>query len=100
MDLQLSISWPGSPNSMGRFPQLQKAPNTKLQAPEKHQTKVKSVFSHELIRLVGVICVAKYRSSKFGAWSFSGAWMLELGAFLSGASPQQKDDQENRYRYP
>jgi hypothetical protein len=45
-----------------------KAPNSKLQVPEKHQTLSSKA---ELIA----------RRLDVGAWSFSGAWMLVLGAF-------------------
>jgi hypothetical protein len=44
-----------------------KHPNSKLQAPEKHQTP-----STNNLRVLPLI---------FGTWNFSGAWMLVLGAF-------------------
>jgi hypothetical protein len=45
-----------------------KAPSTNIQAPEKFQTpNFKQRGCAEL---------------KFGIWSFSGAWMLVLGAFI------------------
>jgi hypothetical protein len=43
-----------------------KAPTTKHQAPEKHQISSFNITPALL---------------KFGAWNFSGAWMLGLGAF-------------------
>jgi membrane-associated PAP2 superfamily phosphatase len=44
------------------------APNSKLQAPEKLQTSTsKQIIGAEFL--------------KFGAWMFSGCWMLVLGAF-------------------
>jgi hypothetical protein len=46
-----------------------KHPNSKLQAPEKHQAS--STNNHR---------VPAYN---FGAWNFSGAWMLVLGASYS-----------------
>jgi hypothetical protein len=44
-----------------------KAPTSNIQAPEKLQT---SSFNHAPQRL------------EFGAWNFSGAWMLVLGGFV------------------
>jgi hypothetical protein len=44
------------------------APNSKLQAPEKLQTSTSKQ-------------TARVEFLKLDAWSFSGAWMLELGAF-------------------
>jgi hypothetical protein len=50
-----------------------KAPNSKLQHPEKLQTP----SSKETARA----------RELFGYWNFSGAWMLELGAFARSAMP-------------
>src|SRR5437867_99444 len=44
-----------------------KAPNSKLQAPEKHQEPSSNY--------------GRTRLWMFGAWNFSGAWRLVLGAF-------------------
>jgi hypothetical protein len=46
---------------------LEKAPSTKLQAPEKHQNPNSKGVHGRLV---------------LGAWNFSGAWCLEFGASL------------------
>jgi hypothetical protein len=48
-----------------------KAPNSKLQAPEK---RLSSSFN----------APARARRLEFEAWNFSGAWMLVFGAFPDG----------------
>ena len=45
-----------------------KAPNSKAQAPEKHQVSSSKLWLRE-------------RSLDVGVWNFSGAWRLELGGF-------------------
>src|SRR6266568_1553346 len=76
-----------------------KAPNSKLQAPEKHQD---ASTRRDFVAFDPSASEARHCGRKvahfgawnlelpwslvLGAWSFSGAWMLMLGAFLCGCS--------------
>src|ERR1035441_9589354 len=59
---------------------MKKAPSTKLQAPEKHQTSNSKQPSE--------------RALKFGDWNFSGAWCLVLGCFIFATLPASAQETE------
>src|ERR1017187_1713781 len=62
---------------------MKKAPSTKLQAPEKHQTSNSKQPSE--------------RALKFGAWNFSGAWSLVLGCFIFATLPSSAQETERQF---
>src|SRR5438445_12985446 len=68
--LESSIGKFQAPSSKLQRSSKTKTPSTKLQDPKKLQAPTSNPPSMET-RLLG-----------FGPWSFSGAWMLDLGAYL------------------
>jgi len=60
--------------------QAKKAPNSKLQAPKKHQTPSSKT---DLRAVCPGIC---FWGLVFEIWNFSGAWGLVLGVSLNGGS--------------
>src|SRR5437899_9667268 len=60
------------------------APSTKLQRSSKHQSVAHPIASTDCSLVTNRRAIRLTRTAEvlgFGSWSFSGAWILELGAF-------------------